>query len=108
MLTKSQAWIGWTAFEAKNYKDAVPPLEEARQLDKEQFGEKAGIRILLAQYYLEDKAATAREVDRYAREGKTKVPPEILRWLGKNFAEAGDHRSRLSAGRLPFHQRTTQ
>jgi TolA-binding protein len=86
-------WIGWTAFETKNYKDAVPPLEEARQLDKEQFGEKAGIRILLAQYYLEDKAATAREVDRYAKEGKTKVPPEILRWLGKNFHDAGTHES---------------
>lgn len=84
-------WIGWAAFEAKNYKEAVAPLEEARQLDKEQFGEKAGIRVLLAQYYLEDKAATARETDLYAKEGKTKVPPEIPRWLGRNFAESGTH-----------------
>jgi TolA-binding protein len=89
---RSQAnyWIGWAAFEAKTYKDAVAPLEEARKADKEQFGEKAGIRVLLSEYYLEDRVATAREVDRYSKEGKTKVPPEILRWLGKSFYDAGD------------------
>lgn len=86
-------WIGWAAFEAKNYKDAVPVLEEARKLDKEQFGEKAGIRLLLAHYYLEDKTETAKQVEIYAKEGKTKVPPEILRWLGKNFHDGGAHES---------------
>ena len=81
---KAQAeyWIGWAAFETKTYKEAVPHLNAARELDKEQFGEKAGIRVLLSQYYLEDKTATAKEIDRYAKEGKSKVPPEILRWLG--------------------------
>ena len=82
-------WIGWAAFEAKNYKEAVPPLEEARKLDKEQFGEKAGIRLLLSQYYLEDKVAAAREVDSYSKEGKTKVPAEILRWLGTELHKGG-------------------
>ena len=82
-------WIGWAAFEAKAYKDAVPPLEEARKLDKEQFGEKASIRLLLSQYYLEDKVAAAREVDFYSKEGKTKVPPEILRWLGTELYKGG-------------------
>jgi TolA-binding protein len=80
-------WIGWAAFEAKNNKEAIPFLKEARESDKEQFGEKAGIRILLAQYYLEDITETAREVDRYAKEGKTKVPPEILRWLGRKYSD---------------------
>jgi len=82
---KAEFWIGWGSFEAKDYKAAVPPLEEARKLDAEQFGEKAGIRLLLCSYYLEDKTATAREVERYAKEGKTKVPAEILRWLGKSL-----------------------
>ena len=86
-------WIGWAAFEAKNYKEAVPYLDDARKLDKEQFGEKAGIRLLLAPYYLEDKTETAKQVEIYAKEGKTKVPPEILRWLGKNFHEGGAHES---------------
>ena len=82
-------WIGWAAFEVKNYKEAVPYLEDARKLDKEQFGEKASIRLLLSQYYLEDKVAAAREVDFYSKEGKTKVPPEILRWLGTELYKGG-------------------
>ncbi len=90
---KASYWVGWAAFEAKNYKDAVPPLEDARKLNKEEFGEKAGIRLLLAHYYLEDKTATAREVEIYAKEGKTKVPPEILRWLGKNFHDGASYES---------------
>lgn len=92
-------WIGWVAFEAKNYKEAIAPLEEARKLDKEKWGEKAGIRLLLCPYYLEDREATAHEVDRYAKEGKTQVPPEILRWLGKSFYDAG-HTAEDSADRL--------
>ncbi len=82
-------WIGSAAFDAKNYKEAVPYLEEARKLDKEQFGEKASIRLLQAQYYLEDKVGTAREVDSYSKEGKTKVPAEILRWLGTEMLKGG-------------------
>ncbi len=90
---KAQAsyWIGWATFEEKNYKDAAPFLDEARKLSKEEFGEKAGIRMLLLNYYLENKTATAREVEIYAKEGKTKVPPEILRWLGKSFRDSGDY-----------------
>ncbi|HSI12204.1 MAG TPA: tetratricopeptide repeat protein [Chthoniobacter sp.] len=86
-------WIGWAAFEVKNYKEAMGPLDEARKIDKEQYADKAGIRVLLSAYYLEDKTATAREVDRYSKEGKTKVPVEILRWLGRAFHEGGANES---------------
>lgn len=86
-------WIGWAAFEVKNYKEAMGPLDEARKIDKEQYADKAGIRVLLSAYYLEDKTATAREVDRYAKEGKTKVPVEILRWLGRVFHDGGANES---------------
>ena len=82
-------WIGSAAFDAKNYREAAPYLEDARKLDKEQFGEKASIRLLQSQYYLEDKVATAREVDFYSKEGKTKVPAEILRWLGTELYKGG-------------------
>jgi TolA-binding protein len=91
---KAQAnyWIGWVAFEAKNYKEAMGPLDEARKTDKE-YVDKAGIRVLLSAYYLEDKTATAREAERYAKEGKTKVPVEILRWLGRVFHDGGANES---------------
>ena len=92
---KAQAnyWIGWAAFEVKDYKEAMGPLDEARKADKEQYADKAGIRVLLSAYYLEDKTATAREADRYDKEGKTKVPVEILRWLGRVFHEGGANES---------------
>ena len=86
-------WIGWAAFEAKSYGDGVPHLDEARKLDAEHWGEKASIRLLLSHYYLEDKVATAREVDFYSKEGKTKVPAEILRWLGTELHKGGAYES---------------
>jgi TolA-binding protein len=81
---KAQAnyWIGWAAFEAKNYKDAVEPLRRARELDAEQFFEKASLRLLMAVFNLEDKAATAKEIDTYSKNGKEKVPSQSLRWIG--------------------------
>jgi TolA-binding protein len=100
-------WIGYVAFDAKNYKEAAPYLRDARDLakekkakdpkadDNEQFEEKAGIRLLLAEYYLEDTTATAKEIEIYSKEGKTKVPPEILRWLGKKFNEGSSHESAI-------------
>ncbi len=81
---KAQAnyWIGWSAFEAKNYKDSVEPLRRARDLDREQFFEKASLRVLLSVFNLEDKDATAKEIEIYSKDGKEKVPSQILRWLG--------------------------
>lgn len=81
---KAQAnyWIGWTAYEAKNYKDCIAPLRIARDLDKEKFFEKASFRVLLAAFNLEDKKEIAKEIEVYANGGKEKVPTQILRWMG--------------------------
>lgn len=88
---KAQAnyWIGWAAFETKQYKDAIAPLRVARELDKEQFFEKASFRVLLAAYNLEEKSETAKEVEAYAKDGKEKVPAQILRWLGTELYKEG-------------------
>ena len=88
---KAQAsyWIGWAAFETKQYKDAISPLRLARELDKEQFFEKASFRVLLAAFNLEDKAETAKEVEAYGKSGKEKVPAQILRWLGTELYQEG-------------------
>lgn len=84
---KAQAnyWIGWSAFEAKNYKETVEPLRRARDLDREQFFEKASLRVLLAVFNLEDKEATAKEIEIYSKDGKEKVPSQILRWIGNEL-----------------------
>jgi len=90
---KSQAapqahyWIGWTALENKDYKGAVSELEQARSGDPKQFSERAGLRILLAQYYLNHPAEAAREA---AALKPALIPPEVGRWIGLQAMEAGD------------------
>jgi TolA-binding protein len=84
-------WIGWAAFESKDYKGAVASLSEARRLDTRQFFERATLRVMLAHYYLEEVAALDAEVDRYTTQGgQGTVPPEILRWLGAQYFPMGD------------------
>jgi TolA-binding protein len=81
-------WIGNTDYMAKNYKEAVPYLEEARKLDPEQFWEKASIRLLEAEFDLEDRDGTAKEAELYSKKGKNPVPSDTLRWLGGEFSKA--------------------
>jgi len=79
-------WIGWSAFESKDYKNSIAPLEAASKGDREQFFERAKQRIMLAYYCLEDREALSNEVDDYVKAGgKGKVPPEMLRWLGTSY-----------------------
>ncbi len=87
---KAHYWIGYVAFDTKSYKKAAENLAQARDLDREEFFERASLRVLLADFYLEDRAATAREVDVYKKEGKTEVPAEILRWLGEGYFKDGN------------------
>lgn len=79
-------WIGWAAFDAKNYKEAVPPLIAARKEDKDQFYDKATLFIMSAYLCLEDKEKLAAEVDAFSKtNSKIKIPIEVLRWLGTQY-----------------------
>jgi TolA-binding protein len=79
-------FIGKAAFESKDYKAAVPALDAARKLNKEQYYNAATVGILLSFFYLRDRAALTKEVDGFLAAGPTaKVPPEILESLGLDF-----------------------
>jgi len=81
-------WLGWAAFEQKDYKTALGLLEKARSLDAAQYGERAGLRIILAHYYLEDRAAVVREAAAY-KGGN--LPAEISLWLAAGWAAEGKY-----------------
>lgn len=84
-------WIGWVAFENKNYKDVPGPLGAARDADKEKYLERASLRILLAHYYLENWDAAGREIDLYLTAGgKGQVPEQVLRSVGMHYYELAD------------------
>jgi TolA-binding protein len=83
---QAQYYIGKTAFEAKDYKAALAPLNAARQLNKEQYYNLATVRIISCYYYLKDRNAVTKEVDNLlvASPG-TNAPAEILEWLGIQY-----------------------
>ena len=81
-------WLGWAAFEQKDYKSAIPKLEAARTLDAPQYGERASLRIILSHYYLEDRDSVAREAANY-KGGN--LPAEISLWLASHYVDEGNY-----------------
>jgi TolA-binding protein len=92
--TKSAAqahfWIGYAATEAKKHREAIAPLEKARELDAKKYGERATLRLLLSHYNLQDREAVAREARAL---GPDKAPVEVREWLGLSALEAGDNKT---------------
>lgn len=90
--TKSAAqanfWIGYAASDAKKYAEAVAPLEKARGLDQDKYGDRATLRLLVCHYNLQDRAAAAREAKAL---GPEKAPVEVREWIGMSALQAGDH-----------------
>ena len=73
-------WLGWVAFENKDYKQSITLLEKARLLDSKNYADRATLRILLAQYQLQDRPAAAREADDYKGGA---IPAEVAIWLAQ-------------------------
>jgi len=81
-------WLGWAAFEQKDYKTAIPKLESARTQDAAQYGERASLRIILAYYYMEDRDSVTREAATY-KGGN--LPAEITLWLASRLVDEGNY-----------------
>lgn len=101
---QAQYYIGKAAFEAKNYAAAIPPLDAARKLNKEQYYTPATVRIVSCYFYQKNRAAATTEVNSFlAADPAAKVPGEILQWLGveyyneKNYTAAEKYLSALGA-----------
>ena len=80
-------WIGWAAFEAKKYQDAVTPLIKARELNAEEFAQKTSLRLMLCYQLLLKKAEAAREVDDFLKKDpdRASMVVDICRWLGTEY-----------------------
>src|SRR5437764_10921527 len=85
-VAQANYYIGKAAFDSKDYKHAIPSLDAARRLNREQYYNLATLRIILAHYYLHDRKTTTTEVDGFLAAGdKTTIPPEVLEWLGIEY-----------------------
>jgi TolA-binding protein len=86
VAAQANYYIGKAAFDAKDYKGALAPLETARQLNKEQYYNLATLRILSSYFYLRDRAALTKEADGFLTANQNaKIPAEILEWLGLEY-----------------------
>lgn len=81
-------WIGITALDGKDFPKAIAELTLARSGDQKQFGERAGLRILLCDYYLGNASEAAKEA---AALKPTLIPPEVGRWLGQKSLDSGEN-----------------
>ncbi len=96
-------YIGKSAFEAKDYETTITEMNQARQLNPEQYTTPAALRIMSSQFYLKQRDALAKEVDKfYENSPNGQVPAEILEWLGlesynsKDYAAAAKYLGALS------------
>lgn len=81
-------WLGWAAYENRDFKEAVRFLERARELDSKNYGDRATLRIVLAHYQLENRTAALREVENHKG---APLPPEIPVWLAEGLIENGKY-----------------
>jgi TolA-binding protein len=85
-------YIGKANFEAKDYETAIAELNKARQLNKEQYGAPATLRIMSSYFYLKKRDALAKEVDKfYTVTPEGQVPAELLQWLGLESYNSKDY-----------------
>jgi TolA-binding protein len=108
VAAQAQFYIGKVAFEAKDYKNAIPALSAARKLNKEQYYDIATVRIVSSYFYLKDRKALTSEVDAFmAANPEAAIPVDILQWLGaenykeKNYPLAEKYLSVLGKGDNP-------
>jgi TolA-binding protein len=80
-------WIGWTALENKDYATAIAELQQAKSGDTKQFGDRAGLRLLLAQYYQGHLAEAEHEASSLK---PSMIPPEVGKWIALKAMEGGD------------------
>jgi tetratricopeptide (TPR) repeat protein len=80
-------WIGWAAFEAKKYQDAVAPLIKARELNADEFAQKTSLRLMLCYQFLLKKTEAAREVDDFLKKDpdRAAMVVDVCRWLGTEY-----------------------
>ncbi len=88
--TRAEAnhWIGRAAFESKDYKKAVPFLEEARKLNAEDYFDSDSLRLVYCAYNLNDPDQFWTRVQDYLPKGKSRISQDVLRWCAQNYLDA--------------------
>jgi tetratricopeptide (TPR) repeat protein len=80
-------WIGWAAYETKNYNKALKHLVESRKLDPEKYFESDSLRLIYSCYNLNNSDYFWQYVQEYLPKGKTQIAADVLRWCAQQFTK---------------------
>jgi tetratricopeptide (TPR) repeat protein len=85
-------WIGWSAFEAKQFPDAIEPLIKARELNPGEYTQRASLRLMLCYQHMNKKTETAKEIDAFVEKDpqQAALVSDVCRWLGSEYYNEKD------------------
>ncbi|MED5585875.1 MAG: tetratricopeptide repeat protein [Verrucomicrobiota bacterium] len=105
-------WIGWGKFELKEFADSSAALRKAREMNSKAYFTRATLRIILAEYSLQNLGEVRKEVEALpGRDHQVKVPPQVYLWLGIKLFDARDYPAAvnyLGLASTPRHPEATQ
>ena len=110
-IANAQYWIGWGAYQLKDYEKAMPALEQAAILMPDVYGVNAQMLVIYCSYAMKDKARLQTAVDsiRAKKEGP-EIQSSIYRWLGVQCYNGGEMKESelyLTLGSTPDEPRQT-
>ncbi len=88
-------WIGRGYFSLREDRKAIAPLEQARKLDPQEYGEKASLSIVIAYFNLRKEDGVfdslLNETNAFLKRGSAlPVPSEVFVYLGQTLYEKKD------------------
>lgn len=110
-VANAQYWIGWGSYQIKDYKKAIPALEEASKLMPEEYGFNSQMLLIYCSYAMKDKARLQSAVNAVREKGKgDKIQSQIYLWLGVQCFNGGELKEAerfLTLGSSPEDPRQT-
>lgn len=87
----SHYWLGSAYFKVDEFKNAIPHLETAKQINNSSYGKQTSMLLVLVRYSLKDVDGLKSALSNAEKiELGKQIPLPVYRWLGSQCYNAGD------------------
>lgn len=91
LRAEANYWAGQGLTKTNSPKEAVPFLEQARELRPDTYAKHAGLLLTLGYFASQEAVKTAAEIDRAIKQDyHADIPPQVLQWAGMQAYNADD------------------